>query len=58
MRSVVRWAVDNAPATNTIVLGILLLGTWCAASMQREFWPYSNLDVVQVSVEYLSLIHI
>ena len=52
MRSVVRWAVDNAPATNTIVLGILLLGTWCAASMQREFWPYSNLDVVQVSVEY------
>lgn len=52
MKSVVRWAVDNAPATNTLVLAILILGVWCAASMQREFWPYSNLDVVQVSVQY------
>ena len=52
MKSVIRWAVDNAPATNTIVVAMLLLGCVCAASMQREFWPYSNLDVVQVTVEY------
>lgn len=52
MKSVVRWAVDNAPATNTIVVAVLVLGSVCALSMQREFWPYSNLDVVQVSVEY------
>jgi len=52
MKSVIRWAVDNAPATNTIVLAVLILGIWCGASMQREFWPYSNLDVVQVGVEY------
>lgn len=52
MKSVIRWAVDNAPATNTIVLAVLMLGIWSAASMQREFWPYSNLDVVQVRVEY------
>lgn len=52
MRSVIRWAVDNGPATNTMVVAILILGTWCATSMQREFWPYSNLDVIQVSVEY------
>ena len=52
MRSVVSWAVDNAPATNTMVVAILILGTLCASSMQREFWPYSNLDVIQVSVEY------
>lgn len=52
MRSIVRWAVDNGPATNTLVVAILILGVWCAASMQREFWPYSNLDVIQVSVEY------
>ena len=52
MKSVIQWAVDNAPATNTIVLAVLILGIWCGASMQREFWPYSNLDVVQVSVEY------
>ena len=52
MKSVIRWAVDNAPATNTLVLAILILGIWCGSSLQREFWPYSNLDVVQVSVEY------
>lgn len=52
MKSMTRWAVDNAPATNTIVVAILLLGSWCALAMQREFWPYSNLDVVQVQVEY------
>ena len=52
MKPVVRWAVDNAPATNTLVLAILILGTWCGISMQREFWPYSNLDVIQISVEY------
>ena len=52
MKPAVRWAVDNGPATNTIVIAILLLGTSCALAMQREFWPYSNLDVIQVSVEY------
>lgn len=52
MKPVVRWAVDNAPATNTIVVAILILGSVCAFAMQREFWPYSTLDVVQVSVEY------
>ncbi|MEO1527183.1 MAG: efflux RND transporter permease subunit [Planctomycetota bacterium] len=52
MKSVIRWAVDNAPATNTIVLAVMILGIWCGTSLQREFWPYSNLDVIQVSVEY------
>ena len=52
MKSVVRWAVDNAPATNTLVIAVLALGIWCASLMQREFWPYSNLDVVQIQVEY------
>ena len=52
MKSVIRWAVDNAPATNTMVVAIMLLGCFCGALMQREFWPYSDLDVVRVSVEY------
>lgn len=52
MKSAISWAVDNAPATNTLVVAILVLGSWCASSMQREFWPYSKLDVIQVSVEY------
>ncbi|MCP4852862.1 MAG: efflux RND transporter permease subunit, partial [Fuerstiella sp.] len=52
MKSLVRWSVDNAPAINTLVVAVLILGAYCAVSMQREFWPYSNLDVVQVSVVY------
>jgi len=52
MKSVIRWAVDNAPATNTLVIAVLIFGVYCADSMQREFWPYSDLDVVQVSVAY------
>lgn len=52
MKSIVRWSVDNAPAINVLVIAVLLLGVSRATSMQREFWPYSNLDVVQVSVVY------
>lgn len=52
MKSVVRWAVDNPPAINTLVIAAIVAGVICAASMQREFWPYSDLDVIQVSVEY------
>ena len=52
MKSIVRWSVDNPPAINTIVVAALLMGAFCAVSMQREFWPYSNLDVVQVRVVY------
>ncbi len=52
MKSLVRWSVDNAPAINTLVVAVLVLGGYCAVSMQREFWPYSNLDLVQVSVVY------
>lgn len=52
MKSVIRWAVNNGPATNTLVVAVLIFGTVCATGMQREFWPYSNLDVIQVSVEY------
>ena len=52
MRSIVRWAVDNPPAINTLTLAVLVVGGFCAFSMQREFWPYSNLDVIEVSVVY------
>lgn len=52
MKALLRWSVDNAPAINTLVIAALILGAYCAVSMQREFWPYSNLDVIEVSVEY------
>ncbi|MEM8668025.1 MAG: efflux RND transporter permease subunit [Planctomycetota bacterium] len=52
MKSIVRWSVDNAPAINVLVIAVLLLGAYRATSMQREFWPYSNLDIIQVSVVY------
>ncbi|MEM7473571.1 MAG: efflux RND transporter permease subunit [Planctomycetota bacterium] len=52
MKSIVRWSVDNPQAINMLVVAALVWGAWSALSMQREFWPYSDLDVIQVSVEY------
>lgn len=52
MKSIVRWAVDNTPAMNVALIALLAAGTWCMASMQREFWPYYNLDEIEIRVAY------
>lgn len=52
MKSMVRWAVDNTPAMNVAMIALLAAGTWCMASMQREFWPYYVLDEIEIRVAY------
>lgn len=52
MKSLVRWAVDNTPAMNVALIALLVAGTWCMASMQREFWPYYVLDEIEIRVAY------
>ena len=52
MKSIVRWAVDNTPAINVALIALLAAGTWCMASMQREFWPYFVLDEIEIRVAY------
>ena len=52
MKSIVRWAVDNTPAMNVAMLALLAVGAWCMASLQREFWPYYDLDEIDIRVAY------
>jgi multidrug efflux pump subunit AcrB len=52
VKSVVRWSVDNRAAMNIIFIAVLVVGGWSALSIQREFWPHSDLDVIDVSVVY------
>jgi HAE1 family hydrophobic/amphiphilic exporter-1 len=52
MKSMARWAVDNTPAMNVAMIAVLAAGTWCMASMQREFWPYYVLDEIEIRVAY------
>jgi hydrophobic/amphiphilic exporter-1 (mainly G- bacteria), HAE1 family len=52
MKALVRWSVANSPAMNIIMLVVLGTGVWCVASLQREFWPYYDLDEIEVRVAY------
>ena len=52
MKALVRWSVANSPAMNIIMLVVLGTGAWCVASLQREFWPYYDLDEIEVRVAY------
>ncbi|MCA9119232.1 MAG: efflux RND transporter permease subunit [Planctomycetaceae bacterium] len=52
MKSMVRWAVDNTPAMNVAMIALLAAGAWCMASLQREFWPYYDLDEIEIRVAY------
>ena len=52
MKALVRWSVANSPAMNIIMLVVLGTGAWCVASLQREFWPYYDLDETEVRVAY------
>ena len=52
MRSVVRWAVQNSPAMNTLMIGIILLGGVGMSMLKREVFPQFELDIILVTVPY------
>ena len=52
LKSVIRWSVDNAPAMNIIMAGILLLGAYSFAQLRREFFPNYELDQIRIAVPY------
>ncbi len=52
MRRIVTWAVNNSPAMNTIMVGILVVGAACMAMMKREVFPQFDLEIILVSVPY------
>ena len=52
MKSLIRSAIANTPAMNTLMVGILVMGTFCFAVMRREVFPEFQLEIVLVSVPY------
>ena len=52
MKNLIRASIANSPAMNTLMVGILVLGTFCFAVMRREVFPEFQLEIVLVSVPY------
>ena len=52
MKGIIRWSVDNAPAMNIIMVGILSLGVYSFSQLRREFFPNYELDLIRITVPY------
>ena len=52
MRSLIRWAVRNTPAMNTIMVAVLLIGAASFGIMRREVFPEFELEILLVTVPY------
>ena len=52
MKSVIRWAVSNSAAVNTLVIGVIVIGVFSLFSLRRETFPEFELEIVLVSVPY------
>ncbi|MCA9035001.1 MAG: efflux RND transporter permease subunit [Planctomycetaceae bacterium] len=52
MNSLVRWAIRQTPAMNTIMLAVLAVGLLAAVSLRREVFPQFEIERILVSVPY------
>jgi multidrug efflux pump subunit AcrB len=52
MKAVIRWAIHNSPAMNTLMVAVLVVGIASLMSMRREVFPEFGLDVILVTVPY------
>lgn len=52
MRSIISWAIGNAPGMNVVMLGLMLVGAYSMYNLRRETFPNFELEVVMVSVMY------
>lgn len=52
MNNLIRGAIKNTPAMNTLMIGLLLVGAICVYSMRREVFPEFELEIVLVTVPY------
>ena len=52
MRTLVDWAVRNAPGMNTLMVALLILGGASLYNMRREEFPEFELEMVLVTVPY------
>ncbi|MFK7778951.1 MAG: efflux RND transporter permease subunit, partial [Gimesia sp.] len=52
MKSVIKWAINNSPAMNTLMITILGVGLVSLLFMRREVFPEFELEIILVSVPY------
>ena len=52
MKRLVRFAIENSPAMNMLMIAVLVLGTLSLAVMRREVFPRFELEIVLVTVPY------
>lgn len=52
MRGIIRWAIDNSPAMNVMMIASLFVGTVCMLMLRREVFPEFELEIILVSVPY------
>ncbi|MBX3436480.1 MAG: efflux RND transporter permease subunit [Planctomycetaceae bacterium] len=52
MKSVIRWAIDNTPAMNTIMVSVLAVGALSWSMLRREDFPRFELEIILITVPY------
>lgn len=52
MKSVIRWAIKNSPAMNTLLIVSMIIGACSMVVMRREVFPNFALEIVLVSVPF------
>ncbi len=52
MRGIIRWAINNSPAMNTIMVSVLAVGLLSWMSLRREDFPRFDLEIILVTVPY------
>lgn len=52
MRNVIRWAVRNSPAMNTLLIAVLAMGVISMGTMRREVFPEFELEIILVTIPY------
>ncbi|MEQ8787293.1 MAG: efflux RND transporter permease subunit [Pirellulaceae bacterium] len=52
MKAVLRWAIDNSPAMNTLMIAVLFVGGFSLYSLRREVFPEFDLEIILVTVPY------
>lgn len=52
MKAAIRWAIQNSPAMNTIMVALLTVGAASLFLMRREIFPEFDLEIVLITVPY------
>lgn len=52
MKSLVRWAMQNQPAMNILMVAAIVGGFYFTSQLNRELFPEFEMETIQVSVSY------